>query len=600
MSFDHKNFLKNASNKPGVYRMYDSEGLLLYVGKAKNLKNRLSSYFNASGLTTKTMALVSRIANIEVTITNSETEALLLEQNLIKKEKPPYNILLKDDKSYPYIYLSNHEYPLLSYARGKKKKNGQYFGPFPSSGAVRESLNFLQRVFKLRNCEDSYFNNRSRPCLQYQIGRCSGPCVDLITPDAYQSDLNHAKLFLQGKNQYLLTELQQDMEKASISLEFEEAARIRDQIQYLRKVQESQVIEAKQGNVDVVAVVQEQAIWGVHVISVRHGQMLGSRSYYPKFNMDESLEQGLTAFVSQFYLVMNREIPDELIVSHDLQDKAVIQAALSEQKNKQVKISESVRAERLRWLQMAINNAEEAVRIRIKDKHHILAQYQDLAKELELDEPPTRMECFDISHSHGEATVASCVVFNHEGPLKSDYRKYNIEGEVAGDDYGAMRQALTRRFKKIAEGKTPDLLLIDGGKGQLGVAKEVLAELELTERIALLGVSKGVTRKAGMEILLYEGGEFTLDLASPALHLIQQIRDESHRFAIQGHRARRAKARGRSILEEIEGIGPKRRKELLRFFGDVGQVKSANVDEISKVPGISRQLAQEIYDALHE
>jgi len=287
-------------------------------------------------------------------------------------------------------------------------------------------------------------------------------------------------------------------------------------------------------------------------------------------------------------------------VSHDLQDKAVIQAALSEQKNKQVKISESVRAERLRWLQMAINNAEEAVRIRIKDKHHILAQYQDLAKELELDEPPTRMECFDISHSHGEATVASCVVFNHEGPLKSDYRKYNIEGEVAGDDYGAMRQALTRRFKKIAEGKTPDLLLIDGGKGQVGVAKEVLAELELTERIALLGVSKGVTRKAGMEILLYEGGEFTLDLASPALHLIQQIRDESHRFAIQGHRARRAKARGRSILEEIEGIGPKRRKELLRFFGDVGQVKSANVDEISKVPGISRQLAQEIYDALHE
>ena len=599
MSFDSKSFLKNQTSKPGVYRMYDSEGVLLYVGKAKNLKNRLSSYFGSSGLTAKTVALVSRIHSIEVSVTSSETEALLLEQNLIKKEKPPYNILLKDDKSYPYIHLSNHDYPLLSYARGKKKKTGEYFGPFPSSGAVRESLNFMQRLFKLRDCEDSYFNNRSRPCLQYQIDRCSGPCVGLITKEKYREDIQHAKLFLQGKSQDLILQLQEQMEQAAMELQFETAAEIRDQLQHLRKVQESQVIEAKQGNIDVVAIGQEQNVWAVHVISIRHGQMLGSRTYHPRFNLGESLEQALEGFVSQFYLVMNREIPDEVVVSHVMADKSVIASALAEQKGRGVKLSENVRAERLRWLQMAASNVTEALRVKMKDKHHMMSLYQDLALVLNMPEPPTRMECFDISHSHGEATVASCVVFNHDGPLKTDYRKYNIEGLEAGDDYGAMRQALTRRFKKLVEGKVPDLLLIDGGKGQVSVALDVLDGLELRARIPVLGVSKGVTRKAGMEVMLYQGKEFTLDNASPALHLIQQIRDESHRFAITGHRARRAKARGKSVLEEIAGIGPKRRRDLLKFFGDVGQIRSANVDEIAKVPGISKQLAQEIYDELH-
>lgn len=598
MSFDAKPFLKSLTLKPGVYRMYDSEGVLLYVGKAKNLKNRVSSYFSASGLTTKTLALVSRIASVEVTITGSETEALLLEQNLIKQNKPPYNILLKDDKSYPYIYCSSHEYPLLAYARGKKFKTGQYFGPFPSSSAVRESLSFLQRVFRLRNCEDSYFNNRSRPCLQHQIGRCSAPCVDLISKQEYAADLQHAQMFLQGKNLDLINDLNNTMEALSENLKFEEAARIRDQVQYLRKVQESQSIDAQQGNVDVIAIYQAKGICAVHVASVRHGRMLGSRSYYPKFHMDESSEQALAAFISQFYLVLSREIPDEVITSHELEDRVVIQSALKEQKGKQVKLSHSVRSERLRWLQLAITNAEEGVRLKQQDRLHIMAQYQDLKAVLQLDEIPTRMECFDISHSHGEATVASCVVFNQDGPLKSDYRKFNIEGETAGDDYGAMRQALSRRFKKLTKDKKPDLLLIDGGKGQLTIANDVLAELEITD-IPVLGVSKGTTRKAGMEILLFAGRSFNLDLSSPALHLIQQIRDESHRFAITGHRARRAKARGRSILEGIAGIGPKRRKELLRFFGDAGQVKAANVEEIAKVPGISRQLAQEIYDALH-
>lgn len=598
MSFDAKPFLKTLTQKPGVYRMYDSEGVLLYVGKAKNLKNRVSSYFSASGLTTKTLALVARIASIEITITGSETEALLLEQNLIKQNKPPYNILLKDDKSYPYIYRSSHEYPLLAYARGKKFKTGQYFGPFPSSYAVRESLGFLQKVFRLRNCEDSYFNNRSRPCLQHQIGRCSAPCVDLISKQDYAADLLHAEMFLQGKNQDLINDLNESMEALAEQLKFEDAARIRDQVQYLRKVQESQSIDAQQGNVDVIAIYQAKGICAVHVASVRHGRMLGSRSYYPRFQMDESSEQALAAFVSQFYLVLSREIPDEVITSHELEDHAVIQSALREQKSKQVKLSHSVRSDRLRWLQLAITNAEEAVRIKQQDKLHIMSQYQDLKTVLQLEEIPTRMECFDISHSHGEATVASCVVFNQDGPLKSDYRKFNIEGEIAGDDYGAMQQALSRRFKKLTEDKKPDLLLIDGGKGQLNIAKEVLEALNIHD-IPVLGVSKGTTRKAGMEILLFRGRSFNLDLSSPALHLIQQIRDESHRFAITGHRARRAKARGRSILEGIAGIGPKRRKELIRFFGDAGQVKAANVDEIAKVPGISRQLAQDIYDALH-
>ncbi|MFT6326453.1 MAG: excinuclease ABC subunit C [Crocinitomicaceae bacterium] len=599
MAFDSKSFLSNVSHKPGVYQMHDMEGRLLYVGKAKNLKNRLTSYFSNTGLNAKTMALVTRIESIDVTITSSETEALLLENNLIKKNKPPYNILLKDDKSYPYIFLSNHEFPLLAYARGKKKKNGIYFGPFPSSGAVRESLSFLQKVFRLRNCDDSYFNNRSRPCLQHQIGRCTAPCVDLITKQQYEKDLTHAKMFLQGKNPSLIKELQNDMEVFASTMEFEQAGIARDQIQHLRKVQESQVIESGNSNVDVAAIVQEQNIWAVQVLSIRHGQMQGSRSYYPRFNMEETTEEALTAFVSQYYLVMGREIPEEIILSHKLNDLTVIQSALSEQKGKQVRLSCSVRSDRQRWLDMSLDNAKDAVRVKIRDKHHMVALYEDLTAVLALDEAPTRMECFDISHSSGEATVASCVVFNRDGPLKSDYRKFNIEGIEGGDDYAAMDQALSRRFKKVTEDKMPDLLLIDGGKGQVGIARKILADLNLTSKIKLLGVSKGAARKAGMEVLLYEGSEFTLDITSPALHLIQQIRDESHRFAITGHRARRAKARGRSVLEDIEGIGPKRRRELLRFFGDVGQIKSANVDEIAKVPGISRQLAQEIYDNLH-
>ncbi len=579
--------------------MYDSEDRLLYVGKAKNLKNRVSSYFTNKGLNAKTQALVLRICNVEISITGSETEALLLEQNLIKKNKPPYNILLKDDKSYPYIHLSDHQFPLMAYARGKKKKTGRYFGPYPSSSSVKESLSFLHRLFRLRNCEDSYFNNRSRPCLQHQIGRCSAPCVNLISAAEYSADIKHAELFLLGKNKELLSELQQKMDDAAQILEFESAGLIRDQIKHLRKVQEQQSIDAQQGDVDIIAISQGLGITAVHVANVRHGRMLGSRSFYPRLNMGESSEQALAAFISQFYLVLNHEIADEIITSHEIQDASLIQSAFTRQKGKKVKLSHAVRSDRLRWLELAKNNAAEALRLKSEDKQHRKAQYVALKEALALPQIPLRMECFDISHSHGEATVASCVVFNQDGPLKSDYRKFNIEGVVAGDDYGAMEQALRRRFKKITQDKKPQLLLIDGGKGQVGVAKKVMAELDLLD-IPILGVSKGVTRKAGMEVLILEERSFVLDLASPALHLIQQIRDESHRFAITGHRARRAKSRGRSLLEDIAGIGPKRRKELLRFFGDAGQVSSASVIEIAKVPGISQHLAQEIYDALHE
>ncbi len=600
MSFDSKAFLNTLSTKPGVYKMYDAEGVLLYVGKAKNLKNRVSSYFTSKGLNAKTVALVSRIDSIETLITSSETEALLLEHNLIKAERPPYNILLKDDKSYPYIFLSGHEFPLLTLRRGKKDKQGKYYGPYPSSSAVRESISFLQRLFKLRNCEDSYFNNRSRPCLQYQIGRCSGPCVGLISEQDYATDLSHAEMFLQGKNRVLISDLQSEMDRHAANLEYEQAAKVRDQIQHLRKVQEQQDIDSEQGNVDVVAVHIEQAICAIHLSVVRHGRMLGSKSYFPKFNMEESEAESISAFIGQFYLSLNHEIPDEVILSHEVADASLLAAALGEKRNKKVRVSHQVRSGRLGWLRLAQNNAAEAVRIRMQDRMQLADRYLALKADLGLSFVPMRMECFDISHSHGEATVASCVVFDQNGPLKSDYRRFNIKGEIASDDYGAMRQALTRRYKKIAEGaKKPDLLLIDGGKGQVGVAEAVLKELNIQD-VPILGVSKGVTRKPGLETLIMDGVSFQLEADSPGLHLIQHIRDEAHRFAITSNRYQVSKARRKSSLEGIPGVGPKRRRELIRFFGDAVQVQSASAIEIAKVPGISKHLAQEIYNALHE
>lgn len=602
-SFDSSAFLASCSSRPGVYRMLDSEARLLYVGKAKNLKKRLSSYFRKTGLAPKTAALVARIAQVETTITANETEALLLEQTLIKEWRPPYNILLRDDKSYPYVLLSDGDFPRLGLHRGAKKQKGRYFGPYPSAGSIRESLGLLQKAFQVRQCEDSYFKNRTRPCLQYQIKRCKAPCVGLVDPTEYVEDVRHSVMFLEGRSNALAEELSTGMEQAAARLDFERAAALRDQIALLRRVQDQQSMEGGSGDVDVLAAVANPGGACVHLISVRGGRVLGSKNFFPQVGIEEGAGEILVAFIAQYYLGNpERDLPGELIVNAQHEDFPTLIAALGEARGRELQISQRVRGTRARWQQLAVTNAEQALGARLANRQHVAARLEALAEALGLDEPPQRMECFDISHSSGEATVASCVVFGPEGPLKSDYRRYNIEGVTAGDDYAAMHQALTRRFGKIkaGESKLPDILLVDGGKGQLAMAREVMQELAVPDLI-LLGVAKGVTRKPGLETLYLNDAahEFTLPADSPALHLIQQIRDEAHRFAITGHRARRGKARRTSSLEDVAGIGPKRRRELLKHFGGLQELSRASVDEIAKAPGISKKLAESIYATLH-
>ncbi|MGN0923920.1 excinuclease ABC subunit UvrC [Ectopseudomonas mendocina] len=601
--FDSSAFLATCSGRPGVYRMFDGEGRLLYVGKAKNLKKRLSSYFRKTGQAPKTAALVARIAQIETTITANETEALLLEQTLIKEWRPPYNILLRDDKSYPYVFLSDGEFPRLGIHRGAKKAKGRYFGPYPSALAIRESLSLLQKTFLVRQCEDSYYKNRTRPCLQYQIKRCKGPCVGLVSPEEYAEDVRHSVMFLDGRSNALSEELSASMERASMALEFELAAELRDQIAMLRRVQDQQSMEGGTGDVDVVAVMLTPGGACVHLISVRGGRVLGSKNFFPQVAIEEEGGDVLMAFLAQYYLGnAERDLPSELIVNVQHEDFPTLIEAIESLRGRSISISLRVRGTRARWQQLAVTNAEQALAARLANRQHLAERFEALATVLEMDEPPQRMECFDISHSSGEATVASCVVFGPEGPLKSDYRRFNIEGVTAGDDYAAMHQALTRRFSKIkdGEGKLPDVLLVDGGKGQLAMAREVLQELAVPD-LTLLGVAKGTTRKPGLEVLYLNDAEheFTLPGNSPALHLIQQIRDESHRFAITGHRARRGKTRRTSTLEEVAGIGPKRRRELLNHFGGLQELSRASAEEIAKAPGISKKLAELIYDTLH-
>ncbi|WP_373388048.1 excinuclease ABC subunit UvrC [Pseudomonas alcaligenes] len=601
--FDPSAFLATCSGRPGVYRMLDETGRLLYVGKASNLKKRLASYFRKTGLAPKTAALVARIAQVETTIVANETEALLLEQTLIKQWRPPYNILLRDDKSYPYVLLSDGDFPRLGIHRGAKSAKGRYFGPYPSAGAIRESLALLQKTFLVRQCEDSYFKNRTRPCLQYQIKRCKAPCVGLVEPAEYAEDVRHSVMFLEGRSSALTDELSTAMEKAAQALEFERAAELRDQIAQLRRVQDQQSMEGGSGDVDVVAAIVNPGGACVHLIGVRGGRVLGSKNFFPQVGIEEEGGAVLSAFLAQYYLSSHeRDLPGELIVNVTHEDLPTVAAAIAELRGRELTISHRVRGTRARWQQLAVTNAEQALGARLADRQQVAARFEALAEALDLDEAPQRLECYDISHSSGEATVASCVVFGPEGPLKSDYRRYNIEGVTAGDDYAAMRQALTRRFGKLkdGEGKLPDVLLVDGGKGQLAMAREVLEELAVPELI-LLGVAKGVTRKPGLETLYLNDAEheFTLPGDSPALHLIQQIRDEAHRFAITGHRARRGKARRTSSLEDVAGIGPKRRRELLKHFGGLQELNRASVEEIAKAPGISKKLAESIYAALH-
>lgn len=602
--FDAAAFLKAVTGKPGVYRMFDADGQLLYVGKANNLKKRLSSYFRKTGLSPKTAALVARIQHIDTTITANETEALLLEQSLIKVSRPPYNILLRDDKSYPHVYLSSGDaYPRLGLHRGAKKAKGRYFGPYPSAGAIRESLSLLQKTFKVRQCEDSYFRNRLRPCLQYQIKRCKAPCVGFVSEEEYAEDVRHSVMFLEGRSNALSDELTRAMETAAQELQFERAAELRDQIAQLRRVQDQQSIDTEHGNVDIVAAAVMPGGACVHVIMVRQGRVLGSRNHFPRVPIEQSPGEVLAAFLPQYYLGgAERELPGEIIVNAVHEDLPVIADALAQARGFSVTFSHKVRGTRSRWQSMAVTNAEQALASMLSNRQNIQARFEALQEALQLDELPMRLECYDISHTSGESTVASCVVFGPEGPLKSDYRRYNIEGITAGDDYAAMHQVLMRRFTRLreGEGKMPDILLVDGGKGQMKMAREVLQELAIHD-LTLLGVAKGVTRKAGLETLYLNDphNELVLPGHSPALHLIQHIRDEAHRFAITGHRQRRGKTRNTSTLEGIPGVGPKRRRELLKHFGGLQELTRASTAEIAKAPGISKKLAEQIYTALH-
>ena len=601
--FDSESYLAQLTTRPGVYQMFDEEGALLYVGKAKNLKSRVTSYFRSSGLSAKTMALVSRIADIEVTVTTTERDALLLEHNLIKQYRPPYNILLKDDKSYPYIFLSSDDrWPRLSFHRGAKRRKGKYFGPYPSAGSVRSTLHLMQKVFKVRQCRDSYFRNRSRPCLQYQIGRCSGPCVGLVSDEAYQEQLDKSALFLSGRSHELMGRLADEMEGAAAALEYEKAAELRDQISQLQEVQATQNIEGTRGDLDLLAVNVEHGHACVQLLFVREARVLGSRSYYPQTRLDESAEEILGAFVPQFYLSGSQHIPQELVLSHDIADRVLLESTLGAECGRKVVIKHRVRDARARWLEMAGQNAATNLRAFLAGKQTMAGRLEALRRALDLESIPTRMECFDISHSSGEATVASCVVFDGSGARKADYRKFNIKDVAPGDDYAAMQQALERRYRRLAkgEGALPDILLIDGGKGQVSQARSVLAAHDITS-VKVVGVAKGTTRKAGFETLVDadSGAEMRLRGDSPALHLIQQIRDEAHRFAISGHRGQRAKARKQSLLESIPGIGAKRRRELLRHFGSARAIENASIEELTKIKGISATMAHAIYDHLH-
>ncbi|SEH06376.1 excinuclease ABC subunit UvrC [Candidatus Venteria ishoeyi] len=602
LSFDAKPFLSTVSQKPGVYQMWDATDEILYVGKAKNLKNRLSSYFRSpAGQTPKTRALVARIARIDVTITHTETEALLLENNLIKRHQPPYNILLRDDKSYPFIYLSAGDFPRLSFHRGTKRDKGRYFGPYPSIRSVHESLKLLQKLFPVRQCRDSFFRNRSRPCLQYQIKRCTAPCVGEIDKTQYQIDVQHAVLFLEGKSQHVIEQLVDNMQQAARQQAYERAAVYRDQIARLRQLQEHQYMETEASvNIDVLACVARDGVGCVQLLSIRDGRNLGSRAWFPKHTRDVASPDILAPFLTQYYLSAGRDLPEEIIIDPIIPSLAILQQAIYSQHEKKIKIHHKVRGARAKWQAMALQNAWASLDQHKPTQHR--ERLSALAVLLQMEELPSRLECFDISHTQGEATVASCVVFGMDGPIYNDYRRFNIKDVTAGDDYAAMKQVLTRRYSRLkkTEAQLPDIVVVDGGKGQLKQAIAVMEELQLPE-IRLLGVAKGRTRKPGLEQLLLpdERDSLILSKDNPALHLIQHIRDESHRFAISGHRQRRAKQRKISVLEQIEGIGAKRRQNLINHFGGLQGVQRAGVEDLAQITGINQALAQKIYDAFH-
>ncbi len=600
LKFDPKEYIKSLPSNPGVYRMLDANEKFLYVGKAKNLKKRVSTYFSKTQPSARIARMLSQTTDVEVVVTNTEAEALLLENNLIKQYRPRYNILLRDDKSYPYIYISSkHKYPQITFYRGSRKKEGRYFGPYTSVGAARNALSLLQKVFKVRQCDDYFFSHRSRPCLQHQIDRCSAPCVDLRNEEDYKNDIDSAIEFLEGNSDQLIERFVADMDKASADLDYEKAAEYRDKIGMLREVSEQQYVSSETGNVDIVAVQCEGDTACVQVFNIRAGVNLGNKSYFPSLPDVIKPQIILTAFLGQYYLT--HSIPEEIITNHEPSDVDLLKQMLSNKLGRKIEIVHSPRSKRARWLEIAKKNVVTALKTKLATKAGMAQRYEALQEELQLEFMPTRMECFDISHTQGEATVASCVVFEQVGAIKSDYRRFNIEGIEPGDDYAAMHQALTRRYTRLkkGEGKLPDILFIDGGKGHVTKAKEALQELQI-EGVHIIGVAKGAERRAGYEtLILIDGSTIHLEENSLALHLIQQIRDEAHRFAITSHRKRRNKKRFHSPLENIEGLGPKRRQNLLKYFGGLRGVSKAGEEELAKVPGISKNLAKAIYEEMH-
>ena len=600
--FDLQSFIKTLTHRPGVYRMLDAKHKVIYVGKARDLKKRVATYFQKSVNEAKTAAMVAQVAKVEVTVTNTEAEALLLEHTLIKQNRPRYNVVLRDDKSYPFIYASTDQaFPRLRFHRGARKGKGRYFGPYPSAGAVRQTLAELQKLFMIRNCTDSFFRNRTRPCLQYQIKRCTAPCVGLISEGEYRRDIDSAIQFLEGKNQAVIEAFKERMDDASKNLDYEQAARFRDQIKRLNKVEARQLVSRGAGtDLDVLGFASNSAIHCVTVLFIRGGAVIGSGDYFPKLPGETDRDVLLNGFLGQYYL--GKDAPAEIILDAEIEDAELLEQGLADKSGHKVAIRNRVRGDRLRWLKLAQTNAEQGLAMKAASNATIRRQFESLGEVLGLEESPARLECFDVSHTMGEATVASCVVFNEAGPLKSDYRRFNLKPDSAGDDYAAMAEALRRRYERVTKGEVPmpDVLFVDGGKGQLKSAMKVLEELEL-DWLNVIAVAKGRARKPGAERLFRPGDQvpMTLPPDSPALLLIQQIRDEAHRFAITGHRQRRGKARRTSRLEEIPGLGPKRRKELLKQFGGLQGVEAAGVDDLVKVHGISRALAETIYNDLH-
>lgn len=602
--FDHAAFLSTVSTKPGVYRMIDSSDKVIYVGKARNLKQRLSSYFRKTGLSTRILTLVGHINQIEVINTRTESEALLLENDLIKNLNPRYNILFRDDKSYPYICITDHEFPRLRVYRGKTdNRKGSFYGPFPSAGSIRYTINHIQRMFQLRNCQDSAMKNRSRACLQYQINRCTGPCVGHTDQQSYRNQLDQARMFLEGKSDALIDQQVELMEQASQSLDFEQAAAIRDKIEMLRRVTEKQFVTGFKSDIDILACEVQQDVCCIQLFMIRNGTSMGNKPFISRVKLASNPDELLQTFIVQHY--SRHPAPREIIVSHSLPDLELITETLSRIQETKIKISPIVRDKRKRALENAINNARQALESHLLSASHLNKRFQSLIEELQLEQPPERIECFDISHTMGEHTKASCVVFGNEGAIKSEYRCYNIKDITAGDDYAAMKQVLERRYTKRQHDQSllPDLVLIDGGKGQLHMALDVFESLDLfgtKPNLRVFGVAKGVERKAGYEDILDENyNVLDIKLDSPALLLIQQIRDEAHRFAITGHRKARAKQRRTSRLEEIPGIGARKRQLLLNTFGGLHGVQAAGIEELMQIKGINRETAQSIYDSFH-